>query len=65
MFGSINVGFNWIILKLVKYKQTLRSLKVSVATNRTEMGKKADESASGTTNSMDPLPNTLVRQNIK
>lgn len=47
--------------------QTFRSLNVFAAVNRTEMGKKTDESAGGTTNSIDPLPmfkwwkqNTLV-----
>jgi len=39
--------------------RTFRSLNVSVAVKRTEMGKNADESACGTTNSIDPLPNIL------
>jgi len=40
-------------------RQTFRSLNVSVAIKRTEMGKNADASACGTTNSNDPLPNIL------
>ena len=36
--------------------QTFRSLNVFAAVNRTDMGKKTDESAGGTTNSIDPLP---------
>lgn len=35
--------------------KTFRSLKVFEATKRTEIGKKTDESAGGTTNSIDPL----------
>lgn len=36
--------------------QTFRSLYILVAEKRTDMGKNADESAGGTTNSSDPLP---------
>lgn len=38
-----------------KQEQTLRSLNVLVAKNCTDMGKNTDESAGGTTNSIDPL----------
>jgi hypothetical protein len=41
------------------FRQTFRSLNVSVAVKRTEMGKNADESVCGTTNSIDPLQNIL------
>jgi hypothetical protein len=44
-------------------RQTFRSLNVSVAIKRTEMGKNADASACGTTNSNDPLPNILRSDN--
>lgn len=35
---------------------TFKSLNVLVAEKRTEIGKNTDESAGGTTNSIDPLP---------
>lgn len=44
------------ILKQLDQKHTFRSLNVLVAEKRTEMGKNTDESAGGTTNSIDPLP---------
>lgn len=40
--------------------QTFRSLNVFAAVNRTEIGKKTEESAGGTTNSIDPLPMFLT-----
>jgi hypothetical protein len=50
--------------KIKKFRQTFRSLNVSVAVKRTEMGKNADESVCGTTNSIDPLRNILkIKQN--
>lgn len=45
--------------KKIKLIRTFRSLNVLVAIKRTEMGKNADESDCGTTNSNDPLPNIL------
>lgn len=39
----------------IKGSQTFKSLKVLAAVKRTEIGKKAEESAGGTTNSITPL----------
>lgn len=39
----------------IKGLQTFKSLKVLAAEKRTDIGKKAAESAGGTTNSIDPL----------
>lgn len=43
-----------------KIGQTLRSLNVFAAVKRTEIGKKTDESAGGTTNSIDPLQSLTI-----
>ena len=44
-------------------RPTFTSLKVFAAVNLTAMGKNADGSAGGTTNSMDPLSTTIHKSN--
>lgn len=52
------------ILMQLDQKHTFRSLNVLVAEKRTEMGKNTDESAGGTTNSIDPLPTVPQKYKI-
>ena len=42
-------------------RHTFSSLNVFAAVKRTEMGKKTEESAGGTTNSIDPLPSFPIQ----
>lgn len=62
LYKYIYSSTDWLYWSLMqnrieKSKRTLRSLNVSVAIKWTEMGKKVEESACGTTNSIDPLRN--------